>query len=60
MSHCMECDEHKAHHHDFRSPPLELGECLCDNCALGIYEELLEEAQRNLDELKEDIQRRTT
>ena len=55
---CYECScggeeetDAKAKHEDPRRPPLEEGDCLCDDCYLAAAEELQEELQGEIDEL---------
>lgn len=55
---CIECNKYKAMHYDPRTPPLELGECLCDFCVLDAYDGLIEELTQEADEIMIDACKR--
>jgi len=51
---CAECDRtFKKLFEDPRSSPLDIGECLCDECTNNAYEEAIEEIEEDLNDLYE-------
>lgn len=49
---CIECDRKFSKlYPDHREPPLEIGDCLCSECAIAHIEEQMEEVQNELDHL---------
>ena len=49
---CVECLDTKAVSEDPRDPPLDLGGCLCKDCGISAYDEVIEETQDYIKELQ--------
>ena len=52
LSHCIECNATGVVALDPRDPPLAVNECLCRDCALSAYDDLIEERETELTALK--------
>jgi len=52
---CLECEDAKAEYDDPRDPPLGLNECLCPDCALAAWQDVLAEAEDRVSEAKDTI-----
>lgn len=53
-AYCLEC-EGPAQRMDPRSPPLDVNECLCDDCYYAALEDLLEVAEADVAWLQEEL-----
>ena len=49
---CLECNHSQIEKPDPRIPPLEVDDCLCANCFFAILEDLIVDAQQEVDDLK--------
>ena len=49
---CVECEEAPAAFDDPRDPPLDLGECLCLDCAVAAIDDEIGRLEDELDEMK--------
>jgi hypothetical protein len=54
---CVECDGVAATELDPRDPPVELGACLCADCCLSVYEDMIAELSEAKEELLERVKR---
>ena len=55
---CIECEEYEAMHYDPRTPPLGIGFCRCDFCALDAYDNMIDELKQEADEIMIDACKR--
>lgn len=54
---CIECSSmNKKLFEDVRSPPLDIGDCLCSECHITACEQHIEELEEQIDLTKEQIQ----
>ena len=53
MAKCMECCETKAKHEDPSDAPLDFGIVLCDDCWCAHAQDVIERAQDEIDDIKE-------